>query len=486
MFLTLVAWMLSSWLVTVKGFDDVEFLPPHHLPFHSPTDSSRCWGHEHNCQINQSFSHNFTKCSDVGDRQTFFNEADFGYVGTKLKSLDHVCQPEVPGDSELLCSSQMQFCTGSNIYLDLRDVPTDRLVQYDMDVLKYDQIGGRCKVKQEFIAANSNFMSALQSWAPEMRNFASVDFGKNCDYVIEEPVFVMKIDASVNMYHHFCDFFNLYSSLHLNASDGSFSRNVRVLLWENQPYRSAFLPAFNVFTKHPIWSLSDFTGRRVCLKKAMFPLLPRMVFGLYYNTPLAPGCSGSGLFKAFSEFMSYRLGSSEPVRPSADKKLKVTLLNRKTPHRNIANLGEVVDKLSRDYQVTVANFTHQRPPFKHQVELIRQTDILLGVHGAGLTHMLFLPDWAAVFELYDCQDPECYRDLARLRGLKHVSWEDPDKLTPVPSNQAKPGYDIGSASAKFQDYKFDPDEVKRLTDVAKEHVLNHPAALTRYPSKTEL
>ena len=166
MFLTLLAWMLSSWLVTVKGFDDVEFLPPHHLPFHSPTDSSRCWGHEHNCQINQSFSHNFTKCSDVGDRQTFFNEADFGYVGTKLKSLDHVCQPELPGDSELLCSSQMQFCTGSNIYLDLRDVPTDRLVQYDMDVLKYGQIGGRCKVKQEFIAANSNFMSALQSWAP--------------------------------------------------------------------------------------------------------------------------------------------------------------------------------------------------------------------------------------------------------------------------------------------------------------------------------
>ena len=83
-----------------------------------------------------------------------------------MRSLDHLCQPEQPGDSELMCTSQMQFCTGSKIYLDLRDVPMDRLVQYDMDVLKYGQIGGRCKVKQDYIAANSNYMSPLQSWAP--------------------------------------------------------------------------------------------------------------------------------------------------------------------------------------------------------------------------------------------------------------------------------------------------------------------------------
>ena len=45
------------------------------------------------------------------------------------------------------------------------------------------------------------------------------------------------------------------------------------------------------------------------------------------------------------------------------------------------------------------------------MQIIRNTDILVGIHGAGLTHMLFLPDWAVVFELYDCQDPNCYKDL---------------------------------------------------------------------------
>ena len=31
--------------------------------------------------------------------------------------------------------------------------------------------------------------------------------------------------------------------------------------------------------------------------------------------------------------------------------------------------------------------------------VMQNTDILIGMHGAGLTHLLFLPDWAAVFEL---------------------------------------------------------------------------------------
>jgi protein O-GlcNAc transferase len=48
----------------------------------------------------------------------------------------------------------------------------------------------------------------------------------------------MKIDASVNYYHHFCDFFNLYASLHINSTDaGMFSRDVHILVWENRVYQ---------------------------------------------------------------------------------------------------------------------------------------------------------------------------------------------------------------------------------------------------------
>ena len=71
------------------------------------------------------------------------------------------------------------------------------------------------------------------------------------------------------------------------------------------------------------------------------------------------------------------------------------------------------------------------------MQIIRNTDILVGIHGAGLTHLLFLPDWAVIFELYDCQDPNCYKDLARLRGVKHITWTDLDKLMHQKDNSVK-------------------------------------------------
>lgn len=38
-------------------------------------------------------------------------------------------------------------------------------------------------------------------------------------------------------------------------------------------------------------------------------------------------------------------------------------------------------------------------PFKKQLEITRNTDIFIGIHGAGLTHLMFLPEWGAVFEM---------------------------------------------------------------------------------------
>lgn len=37
--------------------------------------------------------------------------------------------------------------------------------------------------------------------------------------------------------------------------------------------------------------------------------------------------------------------------------------------------------------------------FRKQLEITRNSDIFIGIHGAGLTHLMFLPDWAAVFEM---------------------------------------------------------------------------------------
>jgi protein O-GlcNAc transferase len=330
-------------------------------------------------------------------------------------------------------------------------------------------------------------MSPLQSWAPELRNLAEQTKKDKCDITIDSPTYIMKIDASVNMYHHFCDFFNLYSSQHLNATirfpdynQNQFSTNNQIVIWENLPYRSAFASAFEAFTSHPIWNLDTLAGKQVCFKDVVFPLLPRMIYGLYYNTPLSPEgevCSGSGLFRAFSEHVAYRMGLPPPTSHSG--LIRVTIMHRLTTHRQILNLDELVDTLKGTglYEVKVAQFTHGRPTFREQMEVVReQTDILVGIHGAGLTHLLFLPNWAAVFELYHCDDPSCYRDLARLRGVKHVAWTDESLVYHYEADgeNIKKGDRDRPAYSKFRNYKFDRFEFLRKIQEAERHVRSHP------------
>lgn len=91
------------------------------------------------------------------------------------------------------------------------------------------------------------------------------------------------------------------------------------------------------------------------------------------------------------------------------------------------------------------------------------------MHGAGLTHLLFLPNWATIFELYNCEDPNCYKDLARLRGVNYLTWENDEKLVRQDSGHHP---EVG-AHAKFTNYSFDKDEFSRLVKKAADSVLNH-------------
>lgn len=134
-------------------------------------------------------------------------------------------------------------------------------------------------------------MSPLQSWAPELRNFEAYNQrpieANKCDRIIEKPTFLMKIDANINMYHHFCDFFNLYASQHVNMTHpAAFSLDNNIILWETYNYESPFAATFKAFTNNPLLDLRTFKGETVCFKNLVLPLLPRMIFGLYYNTPI--------------------------------------------------------------------------------------------------------------------------------------------------------------------------------------------------------
>ena len=57
-------------------------------------------------------------------------------------------------------------------------------------------------------------------------------------------------------------------------------------------------------TDTDLLDLSKLEGKVVCFKDLVFSLLPRMVFGMYYNMSLTPGCEGSAVFQAFRQHMT--------------------------------------------------------------------------------------------------------------------------------------------------------------------------------------
>uniref|UniRef100_A0A8W8LT34 EGF domain-specific O-linked N-acetylglucosamine transferase n=1 Tax=Magallana gigas TaxID=29159 RepID=A0A8W8LT34_MAGGI len=118
-------------------------------------------------------------------------------------------------------------------------------------------------------------------------------------------------------------------------------------------------------------------------------------------------------------------------------------------------------------------------PFKEQIETSYNSDIIIGMHGAGLTHLLFQPDWAVVIELYNCEDKACYHDLARSRGIHYMTWEKQSKV----HQQDEGHHPTLGAHAKFTKYEFDVGEFMRLILKATEYVKSHPKFIQGRQSK---
>ena len=106
----------------------------------------------------------------------------------------------------------------------------------------------------------------------------------------------------MSMFHHFCDFVNLYASQHMN---GSFSKDIDILLWDTSAYGfsdSMFGVTWKAFTDRKLIQLKDLDGKKVlhsfstlhshihssqvCFRSVMLPLLARQRFGFYYNMPV--------------------------------------------------------------------------------------------------------------------------------------------------------------------------------------------------------
>lgn len=177
-------------------------------PYKTQLHKDRCWGYESQCKWDKQYSipscpgdHRGWVKSKKDQQNTFYTQADFGYVKEQRQEIRMYCDPLFLTDSSLECSEHMRFCRGRNIMINFTALANrEEPIRYKMDVLSEGDIGGFCDFHESEFLKQADHLSALQSWGPELRFFKKLPkrpiVEGDCDVVIEKPTFVMKIDAS--------------------------------------------------------------------------------------------------------------------------------------------------------------------------------------------------------------------------------------------------------------------------------------------------
>lgn len=127
-------------------------------------------------------------------------------------------------------------------------------------------------------------------------------------------------------------------------------------------------------------------------------------------------CRESSLIKTF---VSRALALYNVATSAKDDDSVVVTYIRRTNTRKLLDEDmhmEAIRKAIPHIKLSVVDFA--TIPFAEQLKIVRGTDLLVGVHGAGLTHLMFLQPGSAVLELLpEGLQHKGFRNLSQMLGI---------------------------------------------------------------------
>jgi hypothetical protein len=102
--------------------------------------------------------------------------------------------------------------------------------------------------------------------------------------------------------------------------------------------------------------------------------------------------------------------------------LRVTYLKRPPPRMLDPEVEKnLLFRIENHKNISLQSLDFAHLSFQKQIEIIGNTDILIGVHGNGLSHLLFLPPHAKIIEIFPPNAHALdYRLFADVRGLNYT------------------------------------------------------------------
>ncbi|KAK3898021.1 hypothetical protein C8A05DRAFT_19317 [Staphylotrichum tortipilum] len=210
--------------------------------------------------------------------------------------------------------------------------------------------------------------------------------------------------------------------------------NTQVLLLDEHS-EGNFLDLWTIFTGRPILRWKDLLADADAARA--FAATPRNVIiplagaanPLWQNDWVDHDCGYAPLLKAFVHrvlrFHSIFTTTPAPLPPTTTSPppLNLTYINR-TGSRQLLDHEALLSAVSARHQnVHIHSIDFATLSFADQLRLVHETDVLLGVHGAGLTHTMFMREGrGAVVEIRPAtNDYRGFRNLAVMKGLGYFT-----------------------------------------------------------------
>ena len=267
----------------------------------------------------------------------------------------------------------------------------------------------------------------LNQWIKALLTSATVPF----DNLVVNNHFTIALVRFeyVNMYHTMTDWYNTFLVMRFLNHTAS---ETDILFVDAHPKGSL----------DNVWGDLFHSFKFLSQMKQQTTLYKNLVWGMQgYNSPLSKFYANTLPYvEEFREFFlsQYHIGIDHKLNC---QRLNIFFIWRRdyVAHprnpggnisRKIKNEDELIQALKQKYpQHNIEGKQLDLLPMKEQLKYISKTDILAGMHGAGLTLALFLPKHSGLVEFYPnywSDSNEHFKSIARWRSLPYTHWSNFD------------------------------------------------------------
>ena len=244
-------------------------------------------------------------------------------------------------------------------------------------------------------------------------------------------ILVRREEPIDNLFHHFMQIFSIFLTLDilqlvLDPVTGKpffcpeDVENTRVVIFDDHD-EGPFYHHWTALARRPLQRIQDLCFDATPAPENIILPLPGAANPFWQGDWVPHHCEESKLLQVFSRRMLTFYGINDEPGP-LDGPLVLTFIDRKEK-RSLVDKKPYIDDLKFSYpdvEINLVNFASL--PFTEQLRTIRKTDILAGVHGAGLTHGIFLRPSSTMVEIMPPKfNHKGFRNLAKASGHRYFT-----------------------------------------------------------------